>query len=90
MGWIETKSSVGGIKFATLRDGTAYIQVACKKDRVPPKAFEDFEKAGKETAVVVTGTVREDKRAPGGKEISVSDFAILAPAEKWRSARLSE
>jgi asparaginyl-tRNA synthetase len=83
MGWIETKSSVGGIKFATLRDGTGYIQIACKKDRVPPKAFEDFEKASKETAVVVTGLVREDKRAPGGKEISVGNFAILAPAEKW-------
>jgi asparaginyl-tRNA synthetase len=83
MGWIETKSSVGGIKFAILRDGTGYIQIACKKDRVPPKAFEDFEKASKEAAVVVTGTVRDDKRAPGGKEISVSDFAILAPAEKW-------
>src|SRR5487761_774005 len=83
MGWIETKSSVGGIKFATLRDGSGYVQIACKKDRVPPKAFEEFEKAGKETAVVVTGTVREDKRAPGGKEISVSNFAILALAEKW-------
>jgi asparaginyl-tRNA synthetase len=83
MGWIETKSSVGGIKFATLRDGSGYIQIACKKDRVPPKAFDEFEKASKETAVVVTGTVREDKRAPGGKEISVSNFAILALAEKW-------
>jgi asparaginyl-tRNA synthetase len=83
MGWIETKSSVGGIKFATVRDGTGYIQIACKKDRVPAKAFEEFERAGKETAVVVTGTVREDKRAPGGKEISVDNFAILAPAEKW-------
>ncbi len=83
MGWIATKSSIGGIKFATLRDGTGYIQTACKKDRVPPKAFEEFESAGKETAVVVTGTVSEDKRAPGGKEISVSNFAILAPADKW-------
>jgi asparaginyl-tRNA synthetase len=83
MGWIERKSSIGGIKFATIRDGTGYIQVAIKKDRVPSAAFEDFERAGKETAVVVTGTLREDKRAPGGKEISVSDFGILAPAEKW-------
>jgi asparaginyl-tRNA synthetase len=83
MGWIETKSSIGGIKFALLRDGSGYIQLACKKDRVPPKAFEDFENAGKETAVVAIGTVQDDKRAPGGKEISVSNFAILAPAQKW-------
>jgi asparaginyl-tRNA synthetase len=83
MGWVATKSSIGGIKFATIRDGSGYIQVACKKDRVSLEAFQDFEKAAKESAVVVTGTVREDKRAPGGREISVSDFAILAPAEEW-------
>src|SRR5487761_588245 len=87
MGWIETKSSVGGIKFATLRDGSGYIQIACKKDRVPPKAFDEFEKASKETAVVVTGTVREDKRAPGGKELSASDFKILSLSEKWPITR---
>ncbi len=83
MGWVESKSSIGGIKFALLRDGTGYVQLACKKDRVPPKAFDDFENAGKETAVVVAGTVVEDRRAPGGKEVSVDNFAILAPAEKW-------
>jgi asparaginyl-tRNA synthetase len=83
MGWIATKSSIGGIKFATIRDGSGYIQVACKKDRVSPGAFQDFEKAAKEAAVAVTGTIREDKRAPGGREISASDFAILAPAEEW-------
>jgi asparaginyl-tRNA synthetase len=82
-GWIATKSSVGGIKFATIRDGSGYIQVACKKDRVSLEAFQDFESATKESAVAVTGIVREDKRAPGGKEISVTDFAILAPAEDW-------
>ncbi len=83
LGWVATKSSIGGIKFATVRDGTGYIQVACKKDRVPEKAFGEFERATKESAVWVLGSLREDKRAPGGKEISASDFAILALAEMW-------
>ncbi|HVB12408.1 MAG TPA: asparagine--tRNA ligase [Nitrososphaerales archaeon] len=83
MGWIATKSSIGGIKFATIRDGTGYVQVACKKDRVNPKSFADFESATRESAVAVTGSVRDDQRAPGGKEISVSDFWILAPADEW-------
>jgi asparaginyl-tRNA synthetase len=87
MGWIATKSSIGGIKFATIRDGSGYIQVACKKDRVPEKAFADFESASRESAVGVTGLARDDKRAPGGKEISVTDFWILAPAEKWPITR---
>lgn len=87
LGWVATKSSVGGIKFATIRDGTGYIQVACKKNNVSDRAFEEFERAGKESAIAVSGSVREDKRAPGGKEISVSDFVILAPSEKWPITR---
>ena len=83
LGWIATKSSVGGIKFATIRDGSGYIQIACKKDRVSPRAFGEFEKANKESAVAIVGTLRDDKRAPGGKEVSVTDFRILTPAEKW-------
>ncbi|MGA2875492.1 MAG: asparagine--tRNA ligase [Nitrososphaerales archaeon] len=87
MGWIANKSSIGGIKFATIRDGTGYIQVACKKDRVPQNAFTDFESANRESAVAVTGLIREDKRAAGGKEISVTDFWVLAPSEKWPITR---
>lgn len=82
-GWIVTKSSIGGIKFATIRDGTGYIQVACKKDKVSDQAFSDFEAATRESAVSVTGSLREDKRAPGGKEITVKDFRIVALSEKW-------
>ncbi len=83
MGWIATKSSIGGIKFATIRDGSGYIQVACKKDKVQPSAFEDFQKVTIESAVGTTGLIREDKRAPGGKELSITDFWIIAPSEKW-------
>jgi asparaginyl-tRNA synthetase len=82
-GWVVNKSSIGGIKFATLRDGSGYIQIACKKDRVSEEAFLAFERVNKEAAVGVKGIVREDKRAPGGKEISVSDFMILAQSEPW-------
>ena len=77
------KSSIGGIKFASIRDGTGYIQVACKKDKVPPQSFADFESATRESAVAVEGIIREDKRAPGGKEISVTGFWIISLAEDW-------
>ncbi|HZW57206.1 MAG TPA: asparagine--tRNA ligase [Nitrososphaerales archaeon] len=83
MGWIVNKSSIGGIKFATLRDGSGYIQVACKRNKVDPNAFEEFERANREAAVAVTGFVRDDVRAPGGKELSVSGFRIMAQSQKW-------
>ncbi|MFI5419635.1 MAG: aspartate--tRNA(Asn) ligase, partial [Nitrososphaerales archaeon] len=87
MGWIATKSSIGGIKFATLRDGSGYIQMACKKDRVSEKAFADFERATRESVVGVDGLIREDKRAPGGKEISVTDFWVIQLADDWPITR---
>jgi asparaginyl-tRNA synthetase len=87
MGWIATKSSIGGIKFATIRDGTGYIQVACKKDKVPHQSFSDFESATRESAVAVEGVIREDKRAPGGKEVSVTGFWIISLAEDWPITR---
>lgn len=87
MGWIANKSSIGGIKFATIRDGSGYIQVACKKNNVSQTAFADFDSATRESAVAVTGSVREDKRAPEGKEISVTDFWVLAKADKWPITR---
>ena len=87
MGWISTKSSIGGIKFATLRDGTGYIQLACKKDKVSEREFADFERVTRESAVQVSGLLREDKRAPGGKEVSVSHFWIVSLADKWPITR---
>lgn len=87
MGWIATKSSVGGIKFATIRDGSGYVQVACKKDRVSEKSFAEFERASKESAVEVQGIIREDKRAPGGRELSVTGFWIISLAADWPITR---
>jgi asparaginyl-tRNA synthetase len=87
-GWVVSKSSIGGIKFATIRDGTGYVQVACKKDRVSEQSFRAFEVANREAAVLVSGVVRDDKRSStGGKEITVSDFRILAQAEPWPITR---
>ena len=87
MGWVATKSSIGGIKFATIRDGSGYIQIACKKDRVSPASFADFEAVTKESAVAVEGVVREDKRAPSGREISVTGFWTISLAEDWPITR---
>jgi asparaginyl-tRNA synthetase len=87
MGWVATKSSIGGIKFATIRDGSGYIQVACKKDRVSARSFADFEAATKESAVAVEGIIREDRRAPSGREVSVSGFWIISLADEWPITR---
>ena len=74
---------MGALLFATLRDGTGYIQLAGKKGVTRDEAIEEMKRASVESSVSLSGVVKEDKRAPGGKEVQVSSFRIVAPAEKW-------
>lgn len=82
-GWVTTKNSMGGLVFAVLRDGTGYIQVSAKKGVAPPDSIDAINSATRESAVAVTGVVRQDARAPGGVEVSVRDFRVISKAEPW-------
>ncbi|MBI3840434.1 MAG: aspartate--tRNA(Asn) ligase [Thaumarchaeota archaeon] len=82
-GWVARKHAVGGLVFAVIRDGSGYVQVSAKKGVAEESAFEAIRKATRESAVVVRGTVKEDRRAPGGKEISAAEFEIVSLAESW-------
>ncbi|MBI2185302.1 MAG: aspartate--tRNA(Asn) ligase [Thaumarchaeota archaeon] len=83
LGWVHVKNQVGGIIFLTVRDGEGFIQAAGKKGVVSEQVFEDLKKVTRESAVMVGGTVRGDKRAPGGKEVSVKEFEIVALSDDW-------
>ena len=82
-GWVSRKHTVGGLIFAIVRDGTGYVQVSVKKGSLPEKDFESAKGATKESAVVVRGEAKDDRRAPGGKEVAVREFQLVAPAETW-------
>ena len=81
-GWVARKHTVGGLVFALIRDGTGYVQVSVRKG-APDSAFDSARRATKESAVIVRGTVRDDNRAPGGKEVAAKGFQLVAPAESW-------
>ena len=82
-GWVAAKSEVGGIIFLTLRDGTGYIQVAGKRGIVSEEVFKNLKGVTRESAVEVEGVIREDKRAPKGREVSIKGLEIIALADKW-------
>ncbi len=82
-GWVVSKSTVGGVVFLLLRDGSGYVQLSAKKGATPDSAFVAMKSATRESAVTAEGVVREDKRAPGGREVQVKDFTIIASAETW-------
>src|SRR5438093_2975117 len=82
-GWIYRTRTVGGKVFVVLRDATGVLQVAITKGDVPPDQFEAAAKALIESAVIVRGTVVQDKRAPGGYEIRAKDVHVVSFAEKY-------
>jgi asparaginyl-tRNA synthetase len=81
-GWLYNRRSSGKIHFLLVRDGTGVCQCVASLD-VGPAAFAAADHLGQESSLEVTGTVREDKRAPGGFELSLRDFSILSPATDY-------
>ena len=75
-----TTRSSGKIAFVVLRDGTGHLQVVLSKSEVPDAVWESFGRLTQETSVEVSGTVRADKRSPGGVELQATDLKIIGPS----------
>jgi asparaginyl-tRNA synthetase len=82
-GWLHNRRSSGKIHFLTVRDGTGFIQAVMSKAVVGDEAFTRADHLGQESALRVTGTVRADKRAPGGYELDVSSFELVSPSQDY-------
>ncbi len=80
-GWVHNKRDVGGIIFLLVRDGTGVIQCAVRKDQ--KEAFNIADKLTQESSVELVGTVKEDRRAPGGYELSVDHVKVYQIAEEY-------
>ncbi len=82
-GWVSRKHTVGGLIFVLVRDGSGYVQVSARRGTIPEPAFQAVKGVTRESAVIACGEVREDRRAPGGKELAVLDFEVVSKAESW-------
>jgi asparaginyl-tRNA synthetase len=82
-GWLYNKTDKGRLQFLLVRDGTGVIQAVVFEDDVSPQAFEAARTVTQESSLIVTGTVRADKRAPGGYELTVNDVEIVQLAEDY-------
>ncbi len=82
-GWLYNRRSSGKIQFLLVRDGTGIIQCVFQKGDVPDELFEDLDHLPLESSLEVTGTVREDKRAPGGYEMALKDARIVSKAQEY-------
>src|SRR5256714_14396508 len=76
-GWLYNLRESGKLLFPIFRDGSGLIQGVVPKSAVPPEVFDRVKQLTQESAVIVTGKVRADKRAPGGYELDVLDVQVL-------------
>ena len=82
-GWVLRARSSGGILFFRLRDRTGSIQVTARKDTLGPEAFAAVERVQIEGALTLVGTVAEDARAPGGREVRAASVTVVHAGEPF-------
>ena len=76
-GWVLRSRSSGGILFFVLRDRSGTVQVTGRRDALGDTAFDAAEHVQVEGSVEVEGTVAEDRRAPGGREVRASAVRVV-------------
>jgi asparaginyl-tRNA synthetase len=79
-GWIYRKREGKDLIFLVLRDSTGTIQCTVKKTS---PAWSEAQKLTIESSLSLEGIAREDKRAPGGYEISAENINIIGLAETF-------
>lgn len=82
-GWIYNKRSSGKLQFPIVRDGSGYVQGVLSKKDVDESIWKAAEDASQESSVRVSGTVREEPRAPGGYELHLDGFELLQRVEDY-------
>ncbi len=82
-GWLYNKRSSGKIHFLLIRDGTGIIQSVMSKGEVPDEIFDTYDKLTQESSLEIEGIVREEKRAPGGYELNLTDVKIIQIAQDY-------
>lgn len=82
-GWVYNRTDKGKLVFLLVRDGSGFVQCVAFKGDLDEALFDSLVRLPQESSVIITGPVREDKRAPGipgGYEIGVKSVEILQEA----------
>src|SRR6202012_4075440 len=78
-GWRYNMRELGKLLFPIFRVGTGIMQgVVSLKEA--PDAFAALKALPIESSVIVTGSIREEKRAPGGYEMGLSAVEVVSRA----------
>ncbi len=90
-GWVYRHRVSKDVVFALIRDSSGIVQCTFKKKEVGDEVFKKVESLTIESSIKIKGEVREDKRAPGGFEVSGKELEVVHLAETFPIGRdLSE
>ncbi len=83
-GWIKRKRDFKGTLIWLVRDGSGEMQAVLSSESITDKkSYEHARKALMESSIEIEGTIKEDPRAPGGKEIQVSKVDIIHAGDEF-------
>jgi asparaginyl-tRNA synthetase len=82
-GWLYNRRSSGKLEFLLVRDGSGVVQCVGASQELPAETFARCAALTQESAVRVRGLVREDRRAPGGVELTLRDVEIVSPSHEY-------
>ncbi|HKM09238.1 MAG TPA: aspartate--tRNA(Asn) ligase [Candidatus Methanomethylophilaceae archaeon] len=80
-GWVQDIRNLGGISFLTMRDRYGTLQVTMPKRKIEPELFKTLTTVSRESAISVTGEVKESNQTALGLELIPSSATIMSEAE---------
>ncbi len=82
-GWVYNKRSSGKVRFLLIRDGTGIVQGTIFNPDKDFPLFKIFDELTQESSVIVRGRVKEDRRAPGGYELEITEIEVIQIAQDY-------
>ena len=79
-GFIHEIRNQSKIKFVLIRDNSGIVQTVTLPDN--KDVFDKIGKITRESVISIDGTVKAEKQAPSGIEISVESYEILSEASQ--------
>jgi len=80
-GWVHEVRDLGGIAFLILRDKSGKIQIKLEEDSMDEALVETGLDVSRESVITVTGSVKEEPRAPTDVEIIPESIEVLAESD---------
>ncbi|MGC8573302.1 MAG: asparagine--tRNA ligase [Caldisphaera sp.] len=82
-GWIYRKRDLADNIFIVVRDSEGIIQTVLPRKNAPQDLVSLAEKSTIESSVVIEGIVKNDERAPGGKELQIENLSIIGLSDDF-------